>query len=139
MEIPFFTVRNVVAARYCFHRRLSFCSLGVRECLADPPGRHTPQADTPLGRHPPGRTPLPPSRQLPQRTVCIVLECILVLTLQMQYLSTVTLSSSRKIDLQSPGIFNQSRSRIAISLFAMGSKIIKIFSEQYILYGTQCI
>ena len=44
-----------------------------------PPGRHPfPFADTPLGRHTlsPGKTP--PSRRLLQRTVRILLECILV-------------------------------------------------------------
>ena len=76
-------------ARLCFHRRLSFCSQG-RGCIpaftgADPPGqtllgRHslgttpswadTPWVDNPLDRHPP-RRPL-------QRTVPILLECILV-------------------------------------------------------------
>ena len=67
-----FTVRNVVAARYSFHKHLWFCSKGG--CLADTPlGRH-PQAEKPLprqknpspgrhlarhplGRHPPGQTP----------------------------------------------------------------------------------
>ena len=66
------TVRNVVAARYYFHKPLSFC-LGrhppgqtpPRHPWADtphpgqtppPPGRHP----LPLGRHPPGQTP-PPS------------------------------------------------------------------------------
>ena len=49
-----FTVRNVVAARLCFHRRLSFCSGGVYPSMhwADPPDRHP----FPLGRHPPGYT-----------------------------------------------------------------------------------
>ena len=52
-----------------------------------PVGRHLP-GQTPLGRHPPradtfpsGQTPprqTPPSRRLLQRTVCILLECILV-------------------------------------------------------------
>ena len=57
-----FTIRNVVAARLCFHRLLWFCSQGG---MADtPPGQtHPPppdtpsQADTPLGRHPPARPP----------------------------------------------------------------------------------
>ena len=61
-----------------------------------PPGRHTPlgrhpQADTPLGRHLPGRhtpasdiwwpslePPADPPRWILQRTVGILLECILV-------------------------------------------------------------
>ena len=46
-----FTVRNVVAARLCFHRHLSFCS---QEGMY--PSMHwadTSQADTPLGRQPP--------------------------------------------------------------------------------------
>ena len=47
------TVRNVVAARLCFHRHLSFCSQGG-QTLGRPP---TPQADPPPpGRHPPGQT-----------------------------------------------------------------------------------
>ena len=62
---------------------------------ADTPlGRHplwadTPWVDTPLGRHPPGRHPMDrhppgqiptnPSRRLLQRTVRILLECILAL------------------------------------------------------------
>ena len=45
--------------------------LSTGECLADTPGTH-PRADTLLGRHPPGR-------QLLQRTVRILLECILVI------------------------------------------------------------
>ena len=66
-----FTVRNVVAERLCFHRRLSFCSQGwcIPACTGTdtipPPGRHIP------GRHPSPRRPL-------QRTVRIILECILV-------------------------------------------------------------
>ena len=91
------TVRNVVAARLCFHRHLWFCSWGV--CVEDTPlGRHPTCADFPPGRHPPGRqptwadTPLgryttcadtpngrsPPPRRLQQRTVRILLECIVV-------------------------------------------------------------
>ena len=75
---------NIVAARLCFHRRLSFCAQGGAET---PPG-HT----SPLGRHPamqthPGRhTPLssacwdtPPPRRPLQQMVCILLKCILVL------------------------------------------------------------
>ena len=81
------TVPNVVAARLCFHRRLSFCSQegggGVSQHVlgrhpqadtslsadtplwADTPSGQTPLwADTPLGRHPradtpPGRPPCP--------------------------------------------------------------------------------
>ena len=87
-----FTVRNVVAARLCFHRHLSFCS---RMCVypnmhwdRHPLSRHTP----PLGRYspeqtPPGRHPRwtkkplcsdTPLRRPLQRTVRILLECILV-------------------------------------------------------------
>ena len=76
-----FTVRNVVAARYSFHKHLWFCSKGG--CLADTPlGRH-PQAEKPLhrqtppGQIPPGQTPpgqTPP--RLLQRTVRILLECV---------------------------------------------------------------
>ena len=53
----FITVRNVVAARLCFYRRMSFCSQG---------GHVSQNA---LGRHTP---------RLLQRTVRILLECILV-------------------------------------------------------------
>ena len=68
------SVRNVVATRKCFHKCLSFCLQwgGVW---------YTPRADTP----PPRRTPPPPrpaSRRLLQRTVRILLECILVLDLR---------------------------------------------------------
>ena len=42
-----------------------------------PPGRHTPWADTPPGQSPPGRHPRP-CRWLLQRTVSILLDCILV-------------------------------------------------------------
>ena len=62
------TVHNVVAARLCFHRCLSFCSQGgglyPSMHWADPPGqkyplgRNTPWAGTPPGRHPPGQIPL---------------------------------------------------------------------------------
>ena len=84
-----FTVRNVVAARLCCHRRLSFCSQGVcvRVCVwqirpwADTFHRQTPSIGrhSPLGRHPPGQTPWadtpgktvlvrhPPTRWLLQR------------------------------------------------------------------------
>ena len=41
-----------------------------------PPGQTHPEADNPLGRHPPGQTP-PPRRPL-QRTIRILLECILI-------------------------------------------------------------
>ena len=57
------TVRNVIAARLCFHRHLSFCSQGGGGCVADtpnqtlPPG-HTPQADTPWTDTPRADTPL---------------------------------------------------------------------------------
>ena len=52
----FITIHNVVAARLCFHRHLSFCSQGEgrgcdRHPTSRPPGRHPFQAD-PLGRHP---------------------------------------------------------------------------------------
>ena len=62
-----FTVHNVVAARQCFCTCLSVIPLTGGGCLADT----SPQADTP------GQTQ-PPSRQLLQRTVRILLECILV-------------------------------------------------------------
>ena len=57
------TVRNVVAARLCFHRCLSFCSQGRGMYPNMHPG-YTPWADTspeqtkpPPGRHPLGRHP----------------------------------------------------------------------------------
>ena len=78
-----------------FHRCLSFCSQG--ECIpacttadtsqADtPPPRQTPPRQKPLplgrhplGRHPPGRHPWADTPRQPlQRTVRILLECILV-------------------------------------------------------------
>ena len=76
-----------------------FCPWGRGVCQTLPPGqtrqtpppRHadTPQADTPLGRHPQAdtplrvdtpldRQPLPPSRRPLQQTVRILLEYILV-------------------------------------------------------------
>ena len=68
----FITIHNVVAARLCFHRHLSFCSQGEgrgcdRHPTSRPPGRHpfqadppgqTPQQIRPLGRHPLVRHPL---------------------------------------------------------------------------------
>ena len=48
---------------------------GIDPLGRHPPGRH-PQGDTPLGRPP--RADTPPSRRLLQRTVHILLECILV-------------------------------------------------------------
>ena len=91
------TVCNVVAARLCFHRHLWSCSLGCvsQHALGQtPPGRHpladTPWADTPRqtpptadtshSRHqpPPPQQTSPPRRPL-QRTVRILLECILVI------------------------------------------------------------
>ena len=53
LECFLVTVRNIVAARLCFHRRLWFCSPGEL-CIPACTG-----ADTLLGRHPPGRTPPP--------------------------------------------------------------------------------
>ena len=103
-----FTVRNVVAARLSFHRRLSFCSQGGGVFSQHALGQTPPWADTPLpsacwdthhphpaqcmlgytpptqcmlGYTPPtnacwdkGHPPPPPV----QRTVRILLECILV-------------------------------------------------------------
>ena len=66
------------AERLCFYTRLSFCPQGVSGPVHA--GIHTPWADTPLGRPPPGQTPpprqTPPSRRLLLRTVRILLECI---------------------------------------------------------------
>ena len=59
------TVGNVVAARYYFHKPLSFC-LG-RHPPGQTPPRH-PWADTPetpLGRHPPPWADTPSPRQTP--------------------------------------------------------------------------
>ena len=63
-----------------------FCSQGgqVHTPLgrqADPPGRCAPPwADAPPWQTPTlGQTPPPPHRRLLQKTVCILLECILVL------------------------------------------------------------
>ena len=52
----FITIHNVVAARLCFHRHLSFCSQGEgegcgRHPMSRPPDRYPFQAD------PPGQTP----------------------------------------------------------------------------------
>ena len=80
---------TVVAERLCFHRCL--CPQGgcVHPWADTPPGQPPPVqipswADTPLGRYPPGRHPTPLGRHPPyrrplQRTVHILLECILVL------------------------------------------------------------
>ena len=70
-----FTVRNVVAAMLCFHRRLWFCSqdVCVRVCGRHPPGQ-TPSLGKqallgwrPPGKHPPGRPheQTPPGQTLP--------------------------------------------------------------------------
>ena len=73
--IRLITVRNVVAARLCFHRRLWFCSQGWVSAPVHagihPPGQ-TPQADMPRADTPPH------SRRLLLWTVRILLECILV-------------------------------------------------------------
>ena len=65
---PFLPSVTVVAERLCFHRCLS---VHGREVYT--PGQTLCRADTPLGRTPPL-----PSRRLLQRTVRILLECILV-------------------------------------------------------------
>ena len=55
------TVRNIVAARLCFHRRLWFCSGGIYPSmhLGKHPSGQTPRADTPRQTPPLGRqTPL---------------------------------------------------------------------------------
>ena len=83
------TVRKVVVARLCFHRRLWFYSRGGEECGRHPVGQ-TPPCPVHAGIHPqvhagihtsPAQCMLgytPPRRPL-QRTVRILLECILVL------------------------------------------------------------
>ena len=74
------TVHNVVAARLCFYRHPWFCSWGVADT---PPGRHPPgrppMGRHPLAKHPPRQTPLWPL----QRTVRILLKCILVSILRL--------------------------------------------------------
>ena len=88
------TVRNVVeATRLCFHRLLSFCSGGgacIPACTGQTPpslDRHTPPPvkQPPYSDTPPCPVhagiqipPHPPLRPL-QRTVRILLECILVM------------------------------------------------------------
>ena len=77
VKYAIFTVRNSSCGYVwlCFHRRLSVHGGGggggVVGCT--PLARQTPRADTT-----PGQTPPPPPRWLLQRTVRILLECILV-------------------------------------------------------------
>ena len=80
------TVRNVVAERLCIHRHLSFCSQGAvsQHALGQTtplPSRHPAYTGTDSSmQHPSmhwGRHPPRPRRSL-QRTVRILLECILV-------------------------------------------------------------
>ena len=75
-----------------------------------PLGRHptwadTPRPDTPQGRHPQADTPAPPPRRRLQRTVRILLECILVLKNYFIYLP----------DLRSLLIESKSKSYLSIS------------------------
>ena len=49
-------IRNIVAARSCFHKHLSFCSQGEGVPGQTPPGRNSPWQTTPPP-HPPGRPP----------------------------------------------------------------------------------
>ena len=72
-SVNIITVRNVVAERLCFHRRLSFCSQGV--CIPACTGANTPLAD--ISQHALGQTPPNPRRPL-QQMVRILLECFLV-------------------------------------------------------------
>ena len=51
MDLFIITVRNVVAARLLFHRRLSFCSWGRGRYPGQTPPRADPPADPP-GKHP---------------------------------------------------------------------------------------
>ena len=107
----FITVCNVVATRLCFHRRVSFCSQGggmyhSMHWAGTPLRADTPWANTPPpGLTPPGRRPLaqcmlgytPPcpvhtgihthTRRPLQRTVRILLECILVCCLSTGFIS----------------------------------------------------
>ena len=79
---------TVVAERLCFHRCLSVhtpCQAHPRKADTPRPGRHPPGRQTPLlaGRHPSWQADTPyredtPTRWLLQRTVRILLECILV-------------------------------------------------------------
>ena len=79
---------------HCHRKWRAISFVTIQSPQADIPRANTPQADTPswqvyflnalAGRHtppgrqtPPGRHPLPPGRPL-QRTVRIILECILV-------------------------------------------------------------
>ena len=48
------TVRNIVAARLCFHRHLGFCSWREVHWGRHPPGRHPPMATAADGTHPTG-------------------------------------------------------------------------------------
>ena len=82
-EDNFLPSATVVAERLCFHRCLFVYRGGVHPQGRHPPPRADilpPWTDTlpPLGRHPPS-----PSRRLLQRTVQILLECILVLALRL--------------------------------------------------------
>ena len=71
----FFTTRNEVGARLCFHRRVWFCSQGgsasVHAGMPPPRSRHPlgqtpPGADTPWTRQSPGAdTPCPPDQAPP--------------------------------------------------------------------------
>ena len=72
------TVATVVAERLCFHKHLSFCPRAeVYTPRQTPPGHTHPR--TPPWTHPP-RRPL-------QRTVRILLECILVLLIKSVFFS----------------------------------------------------
>ena len=69
----FFTVRKSSCGKVMFSQVSAILSTGGSS--RHPLGRHPPGQTLPLGRH----SPHPPRQPL-QRTVCILLECILVMT-----------------------------------------------------------
>ena len=85
----------------CFHKRVSRTLFTERGCVSQhvlgqtpPLVRHPLRRQTPLpGRHPRGIQP-PPSRQLLRRTVCILLDCILVISLNTAYLVRISIGNT---------------------------------------------
>ena len=63
-------ILNVITVRKSsWGKHLSFCPQGGGGVVHQHPWADIPQADTPLGRHPPGQTPPPPrGRHQPRKT-----------------------------------------------------------------------
>ena len=89
-----FTIRKRSCRKVMFSQACVKKSVHGGVCIPSCTG-----ADTPLGRHPPRQTPpgqTPPSRRLLQRTVRILLECIVIVTVFTYILGPLVMAKGPK-------------------------------------------